>query len=62
MRELQVSDVKALSDVAGMNVSEEDLPVLTIRLNGIIEMFQILKSLPLDDMEPIPTLLSQKEG
>jgi Asp-tRNA(Asn)/Glu-tRNA(Gln) amidotransferase C subunit len=62
MREFQESDVKALTVVAGVNVSEEDLPVLTIRLNGIIEMFQILESLPIDDMEPIPTLLTQKEG
>lgn len=62
MRDLKEAEVKALASVAGVNVSEEDLPVLTIRLNGIIEIFQLLEALPLDGVEPIPTLLTQKEG
>ena len=62
MRELQESDVKALSVAAGVNVSQEDLPVLTVRLNGLMEMARILESLLAKDLEPIPTLLMPKEG
>jgi hypothetical protein len=62
MRELQESDVKALSEAAGLKVPQEDLYVLTVRLNGMIEMSRILETLPLQDVEPLPILLMQKEG
>lgn len=62
MRELQESDVKALSEAAGLEVPQEDLSVLTVRLNGMIEMSRILETLPLQHVEPLPILLMQKEG
>jgi Asp-tRNA(Asn)/Glu-tRNA(Gln) amidotransferase C subunit len=61
MRELNESEVKVLAGMAGVNVTEEDLPGLAVRLSGIIEIFQKLESLPLNGVEPIPTLLTQRE-
>ena len=61
MRELNEMEVQALAGMAGVKVTEEDLPVLTARLNGIIEIFRKLESLPLNGLEPIPTLLTQRE-
>jgi Asp-tRNA(Asn)/Glu-tRNA(Gln) amidotransferase C subunit len=61
MRELNEMEVKALAGMAGVNVMEEDLPGLTVRLSGIIEIIHKLESLPLDGIEPIPTLLTQRE-
>jgi Asp-tRNA(Asn)/Glu-tRNA(Gln) amidotransferase C subunit len=61
MQELNEMDVKTLAGMADVNVTEEDLPGLTIRLNGLIEIFQKLESLHLDGIEPIPTLLTQRE-
>jgi Asp-tRNA(Asn)/Glu-tRNA(Gln) amidotransferase C subunit len=62
MRGLTEAEVKALSDVAGVNIPQEDLTALTTRLNGLMDIFQILESLPLDKMEPIPTLLTQRDS
>jgi Asp-tRNA(Asn)/Glu-tRNA(Gln) amidotransferase C subunit len=55
-------EVKVIAVMAGVKVTEEDLPVLTVRLNGIIEIFQKLESLPLPGIEPVPTLLTQRDG
>ncbi len=62
MGALQELDVKTLAIAAGVKVSPEDLPVLTVRLNGLMDMARILESLPLADVEPVLTLLTQKEG
>jgi Asp-tRNA(Asn)/Glu-tRNA(Gln) amidotransferase C subunit len=62
MQELTKAEVKALADASGLNIPEEDLPLLTIRLNGIMELLRSLEALPLDNIEPIPTLLTQREG
>lgn len=59
MRELNEAEVKALADASGIDVPEEDLSRLTIRFNGIMALLQPLEELPLKDIEPIPTLLTQ---
>jgi Asp-tRNA(Asn)/Glu-tRNA(Gln) amidotransferase C subunit len=62
MRELAEAEIKAFANASGIKVPEEDLPSLTIRFNGIMELLHSLEALPLYDVEPIPTLLTQREG
>jgi Asp-tRNA(Asn)/Glu-tRNA(Gln) amidotransferase C subunit len=62
MRELNEPEVRALAEASGISVPEEDLSQLTIRLNGMLRLLQSLEALPLSDIEPIPTLLTQREG
>jgi len=62
MRELDEAGVKALADAIGVKVPEVDLPLLVIRLNGMIGLLQPLEALPLNDVEPVPTLLTQRGG
>lgn len=62
MQELNEAAVKAIADAVGVKIPEEELAQLTIRLNGMIALLQPLEDLPLDDMELIPTLLTQGGG
>jgi len=62
MRELDEAEVKALADVINVKVPESDVPLLVIRLNGMIGLLQPLEALPLNDVETIPTLLTQRGG
>jgi len=62
MRELDEAEVKALADAINVKVPEVDLPLLVIRLNGMIGLLQPLEALPLNDVEPVPTLLTQRGG
>ena len=61
MRELNQEQVRALADAADLKVPEEEMGRLTVRLNGMFELLYKLDSLPLDDAEIIPTLLTQRE-
>jgi Asp-tRNA(Asn)/Glu-tRNA(Gln) amidotransferase C subunit len=60
MHELNEAQVKALAEVSGISVPEEDLALLTIRLNGMLRLLEPLEALPLSEIEPIPTLLTQR--
>jgi hypothetical protein len=60
MRELHEAEVIALADAIDLNVPELELPLLVTRLNGMIRLLQPLEALPLDDVEPIPTLLTRR--
>lgn len=62
MHDFNEAEVKAMADAVGVKVSEADLPLLTIRLNGMIAHLQPLEVLPLDDLEFIPSLLTQRGG
>jgi Asp-tRNA(Asn)/Glu-tRNA(Gln) amidotransferase C subunit len=62
MRELGKEEIKALAEASGVKVPEEDLPTLTVRFNGMMELMVQLEALPLEGVEPIPTLLTQREG
>jgi hypothetical protein len=62
MGDLDAAEVKALADAIGLNVPELELPLLVIRLNGMIRLLQPLEALPLDEVEPIPTLFTQWGG
>jgi len=62
MRELDEAEVKALADTMNVEVPEVDLPLLVIRLNGMIGLLQPLEALPLNSVEPVPTLLTQRGG
>lgn len=61
MRELNQAQVRALADAADVKVPEGEVGLLTVRLNGMLELLHQLDSLPLDDAEIIPTLLTQRE-
>lgn len=61
MRELKVKEVKSLIEAMGEKVPEAELSLLTVRLNGMLELLYQLESLPLDDTEIILTLLMQRK-
>jgi hypothetical protein len=62
MDDLNEAEVKALAEDIGLNVSEPELSLLVIRLNGMMKLLQPLEALPLDQVEPIPTLFTQWGG
>jgi hypothetical protein len=62
MDDLNEAEVKALAEDIGLNVSEPELSLLVIRLNGMMKLLQPLETLPLDQVEPIPTLFTQWGG
>ncbi len=61
MEELRVQEVKGLAEAAGVKVPEIELQLLTVRLNGMLGLLEQLNSLPLDKIEIIPTLLTQRK-
>jgi hypothetical protein len=62
MYEINEAVVEAIASAVGVKIPEEELALLTIRLNGMIALLQPLEVLPLNDMELIPTLLTRGEG
>ncbi len=61
MEDLRVEDVKSLLHSMGEQVPEAELPLLTVRINGMLGLFEKLKSLPLEQAPIIPTLLTQRK-
>jgi hypothetical protein len=60
MRELTPEEVKALAAAAGIQILKPELPLLTVRLNGMLLLIDPLSTLPLEDAEIVPTLLTQR--
>lgn len=56
MRELSPAEVRTMAEAAGLPLSDDDLPEVTHRLNAFLEALAPLASLPLDRVEPWPTL------
>lgn len=61
MPELDDETVKLMAEAMGVNVIDAELPLLRVRLNGMIELVKSLRELPLDNIEIVPTLLTQRE-
>ena len=56
VRELTPDEVRAIADAAGLPISDDDLREVTHRLNAFLEALAPLASLPLERVEPWPTL------
>ena len=54
--ELTPDDVVRLAKAAGLPVSPEDLPEVTVRINALLEGVAAWSSQPLDGALPIPAL------
>ncbi len=61
MKDLKIEDVKSLLQAIGTQVPEDELPLLTVRINGLLGLFEKLRSLPLEQTPIIPTLLTQRK-
>ena len=62
MGDLNADEVRSLAAACGLTVPDQELTILTTRLNGMMELLKPLDTLPLDNEEIIPTLLTQREG
>jgi len=56
MADLTRDHVGSLIGALGVPATEEDLTEVTHRLNGFLDALRTLSSLPLDSVEPWPTL------
>jgi hypothetical protein len=56
VRELTPAEVRAMADAAGLPMTDADLEEVTHRLNAFLEALAPLGSLPLEQIEPWPTL------
>ena len=62
MGDLNADEVRSLAAACGLTVPDQELSILTTRFNGMMELLKPLNTLPLDNEEIIPTLLTQREG
>ena len=52
--ELSPAEVAAMGRAAGADISAEDLPEVTVRVNAFLEGLAALDELPLDGIAPVP--------
>jgi hypothetical protein len=52
--ELSGAEVAAMGRAAGNEISAEDLPEVTVRVNAFLEGLAALDALPLDGIAPVP--------
>jgi Asp-tRNA(Asn)/Glu-tRNA(Gln) amidotransferase C subunit len=61
MGDLNADEVRSLAAACGLTVPDQELPILTTRFNGMMDLLKPLDTLPLENEEIIPTLLTQRE-
>ena len=54
MAELSPEQIRALADVAGLPMTDDDLAEVTHRVNAFLEALAPLAALPLETVEPLP--------
>jgi len=57
--DLTTADVAALTAALGLPVTPDDLVEVTHRLNALVEALAPLADLPLETVEPTPTLADE---
>lgn len=53
---LSATEVRTMAQAAGLAIDDDDLPEITHRLNAFLDALAPLASLPLERVEPWPTL------
>lgn len=53
---LSATEVRTMAQAAGLTIDDDDLPEITHRLNAFLDALAPLASLPLERVEPWPTL------
>ncbi len=54
--ELTPAEIAAMGRAAGSEISADDLPEVTVRVNAFLEGLAALDALPLDGVQPVPAV------